>query len=440
MGNYGKKIWGWMMYDWAAQPYNTLLITFIFAPYFTSTVVGDPVAGQSMWGVMTAMVGLTLAVMGPISGAIADTTGPRKPWLVFFSVLYVVGAFGLWWAVPGMDNVTAILILFGIGMLGMELSQVFVNSMLPDMGETKDLGRIGGNAWALGYVGGLILLFVMLLLLAENDEGKTLLGNSPLFGLDAETRQGTRSVGPLTALWYIVFMIPFFLWVPDTKKKATTSGAITRAFSELWATLKRLPENLSFASYLVSSMFYRDALLGVYAFGGIYASGVLEWSIVQIGIFGIISGVAAAVFTYLGGFADKAYGPKWVITVSVLTLIVVCILIIGTSREQFFGVALAETSSFPDKLFLICGAAIGAAGGALQSASRTMLVLQADEDRMTEAFGLYALAGRATAWMAPSLIALVTYLTQNQRLGISPVVVLFLIGLCLLFWVETDKE
>lgn len=440
MGSYGKKVWGWMMYDWAAQPYNTLLITFIFAPYFTSTVVGDPVAGQSMWGAMTALVGFALMFMGPISGAIADTTGPRKPWLILFSVFYVVGAFSLWWAVPGMDSVLGILIMFGIGMLGMEMSQVFVNSMLPDMGETKDLGRIGGNAWALGYVGGLLLLFVMLLLLAENNQGKTLLGNPPLFGLDVETRQGTRSVGPLTALWYIVFMIPFFAWVPDTKKATKTVGAISQAFRELGATLKRLPENISFASYLVSSMFYRDALLGVYAFGGIYASGVLGWSIVQIGIFGIISGVAAAVFTYLGGFADKAYGPKWVITLSILVLIVVCLLIIGTSREQFFGVVLAEGSTFPDKLLLVCGAAIGAAGGTLQSASRTMLVLQADEDRITEAFGLYALAGRATAWMAPSLIALVTYLTQNQRLGISPVVVLFLIGLCLLFWVQTDED
>jgi UMF1 family MFS transporter len=440
MGNYGKKVWGWMMYDWAAQPYNTLLITFIFAPYFTSAVVGDPVAGQSMWGIMLAIVGITLAFMGPVSGAIADTTGPRKPWVLLFSVFYVVGALALWWAVPGMNSVTGILIMFGLGMLGMEMSQVFVNSMLPDMGETKDLGRIGGNAWALGYVGGLLLLFIMLLFLAENEEGKTLLGNSPLFGLDAEARQGTRSVGPVTALWYIIFMIPFFAWVPDTKKVTKVSGAISKAFRELGATIKRLPENVSFASYLVSSMFYRDALLGLYGFGGIYASGVLGWSLTSIGIFGIISGIFAAIFTYIGGFADKAYGPKWVITVSVLVLIVVCILIIGTSRDQFFGVVLSDTSTFPDKLFFVCGAAIGAAGGALQSASRTMLVLQADEDRMTEAFGLYALAGRATAWMAPSLIALVTYLTQNQRLGISPVVVLFLIGLCLLFWVETDKD
>ena len=100
MEKYNKEIWGWMSYDWAAQPYNTLLITFIFAPYFTSTVVGDQVMGQSLWGMMTAIVGVTLAVLGPIFGAIADTTGRHKPWLIIFSILYVVGAFGIWWAIP----------------------------------------------------------------------------------------------------------------------------------------------------------------------------------------------------------------------------------------------------------------------------------------------------------------------------------------------------
>ena len=208
---------------------------------------------------------------------------------------------------------------------------------------------------------------------------------------------------------------------------------------ELGATIKRLPKNISFASYLVSSMFYRDALLGIYTFGGIYASGVLGWSIIQIGIFGIISGFAAAIFTYLGGFADKKYGPKLVIILCVLILIIVCTLIVGTSRHQFFNAVLTEGSTLPDNLFLICGVCIGGAGGALQSASRTMLVLQADDNRMTEAFGLYALSGRATSWMAPSLIASVTFFTQNQRMGILPVIILFLIGLFPLIWVKTHE-
>ena len=438
MKKYNKKIWGWMFYDWAAQPYNTLLITFIFAPYFTSSVVGDPVVGQSLWGMMTAIVGVTLAVLGPIFGAIADTTGRHKPWLIIFSILYVVGAFGIWWAIPGMYSVTWIMILFGIGMLGMELSQVFVNSMLPQISTNYNLGRISGNGWALGYVGGLLSLFVVLLFLAENKAGETMLGNPPLFNLDVESREGTRSVGPLTAIWYIIFMVPFFLWVPDGKIKIQT-GVICKAMKELGATIKRLPKNISFASYLVSSMFYRDALLGIYTFGGIYASGVLGWSIIQIGIFGIISGFAAAIFTYLGGFADKKYGPKLVIILCVLILIIVCTLIVGTSRHQFFNAVLTEGSTLPDNLFLICGVCIGGAGGALQSASRTMLVLQADDNRMTEAFGLYALSGRATSWMAPSLIASVTFFTQNQRMGILPVIILFLIGLFPLIWVKTHE-
>jgi UMF1 family MFS transporter len=164
----------------------------------------------------------------------------------------------------------------------------------------------------------------------------------------------------------------------------------------------------------------------------------LGWSITQIGIFGIVSGIAAAIFTFLGGFADKFFGPKRVIIFCISVLILVCILIVGTSRNDFFGISLNELSSFPDNIFLICGVAIGAAGGALQSASRTMLVLQADKDRMTEAFGLYALSGRATSWMAPALIGYVTYMSQNQQLGILPVVGLFIIGLGPLIWVKPN--
>ncbi|MDA9999500.1 MFS transporter [Amylibacter sp.] len=437
MAKYDKKVWSWMLYDWAAQPYSTLLITFIFAPYFTSVVVGDPILGQSLWGMMTAVVGLSLAVLGPVLGAISDTSGLRKMWMAFFSFLYVLGAYSMWWAFPGAESFTVILVLFGIGMLGMELSQIFVNSMLSEICSEKDIGRVSGNGWSLGYVGGLLLLFITLLFFAENNVGLTLLGYPPVFGLDASVREGTRAVGPLTAIWYVLFMIPFFLFIPENKLK-TSKNVTVSALRSLWKSIKKLPSNISLSSYLVSSMFYRDALVGIYSFGGIYASGVLGWSITQIGIFGIISGIAAAIFTFLGGFADKFFGPKRVIIFCIFVLILVCILIVGTSRNGFFGISLNEFSPFPDNLFLICGVAIGAAGGALQSASRTMLVLQADKDRMTEAFGLYALSGRATSWMAPALIGFVTYMSQNQQLGILPVVGLFILGLGPLIWVKPN--
>ncbi|WP_189639782.1 MFS transporter [Paramylibacter ulvae] len=439
MTDKSKKIWGWMMYDWAAQPYNTLLITFIFAPYFTGAVVGDPVQGQALWGLMMGIVGVCLALGAPILGAISDHIGPRRPWLLFFSFLYVVGSFGLWWAMPNMDSVTMILILFGIGVLGMEWSQVFANSMLPEMGDAEELGRISGNGWAWGYAGGIISLVIMLLLLAENEEGKTLLGRAPLFGLDTETRQGTRMVGPLTAVWYAVFMIPFFIWVPDRVRRQNVTGGIAAGLSSLWETIKTLPNNISLSAYLASSMFYRDALVGVFAFGGIYAEGVLGWSIIQIGIFGIVAAFGAMVFTYLGGFIDKRIGPKRTIALSIAVLIAVCTVIIAIGRDSFFGVPLAEGSTLPDKVFMFCGAVLGGFGGVLQASSRHMMVHQASPERMTEAFGLYGLAGKATSFIAPSTIGLVTHITQNQRLGMVPVVILFLIGLCLLFWVESKE-
>jgi UMF1 family MFS transporter len=253
-------------------------------------------------------------------------------------------------------------------------------------------------------------------------------------------REGTRSVGPLTAIWYVVFMVPFFLWVPDAGRVAKTENAVSNALKQLGQTLRTLPQNTSLFAYLGSSMFYRDALNGLYTFGGIYAVGVLGWSVVQVGIFGIVAAITGAIFCWIGGFLDRAYGPKKVIIVCIFVLIFVCVLIVGTSRESFFSAPLSETSTLPDRLFMFCGALIGAAGGIIQATSRTMMIFQADEDRMTEAFGLYALSGRATSFLAPGLVGLFTQLTDSQRLGILPLIVLFLIGLVLLIWVDPKRE
>lgn len=434
-----RAIWGWMSYDWAAQPFHTLLVTFIFGPYFASSVASDPVSGQATWGYMTAAAGMVLAISAPFLGAYADAMGPRKPWIMLFSILFVVGSLPLWLAVPGMENTTLILVLFAVGLIGVEFSQIFVNAMLPELGDKDEIGRISGSGWGFGYAGGVIALFLMLLFFAENADGVTLLGKPPIMGLDPEAREGTRSVGPLTALWYLVFMVPFFLWVPDTKRIMDANNTIGKTVRDLGKTIRDLPQNISLFAYLGSSMFYRDALNGLYAFGGIYAVGVLGWSVVQVGIFGIIAAVTGAIFCWVGGFIERAFGPKRVVIVCILILIFVCTLIVGTSRESFFSAPLAVDSTFPDKMFMLCGALIGGAGGILQASSRSMMVYQANEERMTEAFGLYALSGRATSFLAPGLIALFTDLTQSQRLGILPIIVLFLIGLVLLIWVDPKE-
>ncbi len=438
-----RRIWGWWFFDWANQPYNTLLLTFIFAPYFAASVAPDPVTGQAMWGWMNFAAGILIAIFAPILGAIADNTGPKRPWIVLWSALYFAGAWALWWAVPGSDQTTIIwvLVAFGIGMVGLEYGIIFTNAILPTLGTKQEIGRISGSGWAFGYVGGLASLIVMLLFLAENDRGVTLIGIAPIFGLDPELREGTRAVGPVTALWYLVFVIPFFLWVKEPPVPAVKIGAAVRqGMSDLKRTLRRLPKQGSLLSYLISSTFYRDGLNGIYAFGGIYAAGVLGWSIIQIGIFGILAATIGAIGCWFGGRADRRFGPKPVIVVCILVLIVVCCIIVSTDRTMVLFSPVVAGSTLPDVVFYICGGLIGAAGGAVQASSRTMMVRQANPERMTEAFGLYALSGKALSFMAPGLIALATTLTESQRLGVTPLIGLFAVGLVLLLWVKPDGE
>jgi UMF1 family MFS transporter len=187
-------------------------------------------------------------------------------------------------------------------------------------------------------------------------------------------------------------------------------------------------------------MFYHDALNGMYSFGGIYAAGVLGWSVVDTGIFGILAIVTGAIFAWLGGRADSRFGSKPVILVSILALTAVSIGIVLVSRTSIFGIPIAAESALPDIAFYGFGAVIGAAGGMLQAASRTMMVRQANPARMTEAFGLYALAGKATSFLAPASVAFVTWVTGSQQIGVSPLILLFLLGLVLLAWVKPDGD
>ncbi|MGQ2904054.1 MAG: MFS transporter [Neoaquamicrobium sediminum] len=448
-----RGIWGWMLFDWAQQPFHTLIITFVFAPYFAAAVAPDAARGQELWGYATGIGGLLIALSSPVLGAIADASGPRKPWIFAFSILGVIGCWALWFAVPGMENLTFVLLAIALAVFGMEFAAVFNNAMMPTLVPRSELGRLSGSAWGLGYLGGLITLVLVLGFLSASPEtGRTLLGFEPLFGLDPAMREGDRSAGPLTALWYMVFVLPMFLFTPDVKRKPSVSGAVKEGLSQLGKTLRRLPGERSYFSFLMSSMFYRDALNALYAFGGIYAAGVLGWSIIQIGIFGILANITGAAGAWLGGRADQRYGPKVVVSWSILILTFCCLLVISTTQTQVLFITVADAaggSGLPDITFYLAGALIGAAGGAIQAASRTLLVDQVDRDKVTEAFGLYALSGKATTFIGPLAIAFATAFfaqeafglsTQEaQRLGVTPIIVLFMIGLVLLPMVKSRQ-
>lgn len=445
-----KRLWGWYFFDWASQPYHTLLVTFVFGPFFALVATDFFVAqgldemaadarAQTLWSWTLALAGLVIAFGAPFLGALADTAGRRIPWIAGFSVMCGLGAAGLWWTDPNGANLNFALVCFAVGFIGVEYALIFVNSQLPSLGPPDKAGVVSGTGFAFGYMGGLVALIIMLVFFMTLDGGRTIAGLAPAFGLDPTLAEDQRIVGPFTALWFAGFMIPYFLWVRDPPQ-ADARGTVRNALSNLVATVRRLPRRCSLFAFLGGSMLYRDALNGLYAFGGTYAVLVLDWSTTQVGIFGIVSVIAAGAFSWVGGRIDLALGPKPVILGTIWGLILVCITVVSMDRTQFFGVELTEGSALPDTIFFACGILIGGLGGTLQAASRTLMVRHTDPAAPTESFGLYGLSGRATAFLAPALIGLVTVWTGNARFGVAPLIVLFLLGLLLLRFVQAQGD
>ncbi len=441
----GKGLWGWMSFDWANQPFHTVIVLFVFGPYFASQVAEDVVSGQAIWGYAIATGSVLMALSAPVLGAVADAQGPRKPWILVFSLVYVIGAAGLWYAEPGMADPLPILVLLAVALIGAEITLVFVNSLLPEVGPREELGRISGSGWAFGYWGGLVALAIVLgLMTPAPGSDKTILGMAPVLGLDPAMGEGARAAGPFSVLWYVVFMVPFFLWSPDASRRPSgTAGAVAEGLRGLKATLAGLPSRPSLLAYLLSSMFYRDAILGIGTFGGIYATGVLGWGMFELGIFGLVILIAGALGAWAGGLQDRRRGPKPVIVFNIvlLTAAAAAIMTIAPNEVLFIAVGTTEApSALPAVTFYFCGAVIGATSGSLQAASRTMLVHQADRERMAEAFGLFALTGKATSFLAPFFVALATDLSGSQRLGVVPILVLLAIGLVLMAWVRPEGD
>ncbi|MCB1507918.1 MAG: MFS transporter [Hyphomicrobiaceae bacterium] len=432
---------GWVLFDAAFQPWFTLVTTFIFAPFAVARLADDPVAGQSAWGFATGAAGLAIALLSPVLGAIADARGPKKPWIAGFGVLFVVSAAALWLAEPGAPGAFLLaLAAFALGTVAAEFATVFNNAMMPTLVPREALGRLSGLGWAIGYVGGLAsLVFVIGFLDAAGPDGRTLFGLPPLFGLDPEAGEGARATGPLSALWFLVLVLPLFVFTPDTARRPVSPGAVSARLAALLASVKSLPRDARLGRYLIAHMIYADGLVALFAFGGIYGASLFGWSTIELGLFGILLTLTGTLGALYGGRADDRFGPRAVIAASliVLTLCGLAIIAIPAPASDAPAGLFATQGEW---VYLTLGALIGAAAGPLQSASRTFLVDCAPKGRITEAFGLFALAGKVTSFLAPTLVGLVTLLFDDQRAGVSVILVFFLCGLALLSSVRTGVQ
>lgn len=416
----------WVLFDWAVQPFYTLIVTFLFAPYFANVIVGDADKGQPLWFYAAAVAGVIVAVGSPFLGALADGRGRRKPWIALLSVILAAALGSLWIGAPGASMTTILLVLLAYvcASAAAEFIAVFTNAIMPSLVPREQLGRLSGTGWAVGYAGGLAALFLV-----------------AGWGVD------DRLVGPLSALWYLVFMAPFFLFVPDFNPVPRALGAPS-ALAELWDTLRELPAHRDMLYFLVARMLYTDGLAAIFLSGGIYGRAVFGWESAELALFGITviaTGIAGA---FIGGFIDDRIGPKRVIVGALLLLVAGAAGILSVDKTHvLYTIEVAEKvqgsppfSSTGELVFLGFAILIGMISAPVGAASRSLLARLAPPEKITQYFGLFAFSGKATAFLAPLLIAIVTSATGDQRIGMATIVLFLLAGVALMTPVRVPRD
>lgn len=413
-----KGMWSWAMFDWANSAFFVIIQTFVFAAYFQRSIAADAITGTEQWGNMVSAAGLLIAFTAPVLGAIADRSGRRKPWIAAFSLMSIVASFLLWFAEPSTEFLTYALVVTFVATVGAEYAFIFYNAMLPDLVPPSYLGRWSGWSWAMGFAGGIVCLLGALYLFIEN--------GGAWLGLDTETLEHIRATFIFTALWYLVFSIPMFLRTPDIPKNNIPVGqAITEGIVQLKNSIKEARNYANIYRFLLARMIYNDAVILIYAFGGIYAAGTFGMDESQIIIFGIGLNVTAALGAVGFSWMDDRSGSKKTILFSLIGLIIPVAAIIFV--EDIFW-------------FWIWGLTLGVFFGPVQAASRTLMGRLAPEDKRTEMFGLFAFSGKATAFIGPKLFGLVTVLFASQRIGMSVVLVLLALGFLLMLRVQEPEK
>ena len=413
-----RAIAAWCLYDFGNSAFPTVIITFLFSAYVARAVAPDINSGTAAWGHALTLSGFAVAIMSPIVGAIADAGGRRKPWVAVLSAIAVLATALLWFVEPEPSSLTYALIAVAIGSFGFELALVFYNAMLLDVAPPRLIGRVSGWGWAAGYAGGLVCLAVALLGFVRADP--------PPFGLDVDAAEHVRAVGPLVAIWFAVFALPLFLVVPD---RASTGRNLFVAGVEgvrnLWATLKQVRHHRNAARFLLAQMLYLDGLHTLFVFGGIYAAGSFGMGFDEILIFGVALNVASGIGAVAFSWVDDWLGSKPTITIGLVALILlgIAILLVG-EKTWFFVLAIG----------------IGAFLGPVQAASRSLMAHLAPPELTTQFFGLAALAGKATAFIGPLLVAWLTLGFDSQRAGMATIPLLLAVGLAILLTVKAARR
>jgi UMF1 family MFS transporter len=407
------KEWAWASYDIANSAFPTVISTFVIATYFTSGVAASPVEGQAMWAWMQALVGLTVGLLSPVLGAVADAGGRRRGMLLLFTLLTALATAMIWFIRPEPGDAVTALLLVGLASVGFELGTVFYNAMLPGVARPEAMGRVSGIGWAMGYGGGLVCLALCLILLVQPDPA--------LFGLNREAAEHIRATALLVGVWTLIFCWPVLIAVRDPVQRPPLRQAISTGLAEIARLLRTLPRQPVLARFLLARLFYTDGLNTLFAFGAIYAAGRFGMGFSEILLFGILLNITAGLGALVGGMVEDGLGSRRTVLLSLG-----CIILVG------LGLLLVEGKT----MFWVLGGGLGLFFGPAQSASRTLMARLAPPGEVGAWFGLFALSGRVTGFLGPALLAIATATFASQQAGMAVVLGLMALGFAVLLRVR----
>tara|TARA_B110000014_G_C20103902_1_gene580072 strand:+ start:622 stop:1905 length:1284 start_codon:yes stop_codon:yes gene_type:complete len=420
-----KTILGWCFYDFANSAFTTIVVTFIYSAYFAASIVGDEAIGQVYWGNTVTICAIIIALLSPIMGAVADQGGYRKTFLLFWTGICIIFSVLLFF--PKQGDIYSALILFAIANISFEMGCVFCNAYVPYISNEDNVGKISGYGYAFGYLGGLLALVVGLLTIA--------LPEQPMFGISIVDGENYRSMNLLVAIWFFLFSIPTFLWLEkDGRKKKINISLLKDSFTQLSNTFNDIKKIKNTLRFLIARLFYNDALITIFSFGGIIAKGVYGFNLEKMLIFGIVLGVSAGLGSFLMGYVDDSIGPKKTIQISNIFLILATFIVVFIDSEMMFWIA---------------GTLVGFCSGPNQSSSRSLMSRFSPDKKQNEFFGFFAFSGKITAFLGPFLLAQTTYISFKyfnldkvaaQKMGVSVVFLLLILGSLILRSVDENKK
>ena len=407
-----KKIINFALYDFANSAFTTIVITFIFSTYFAKEIAPNPVLGQSYWGWTIGITGIVVAIIGPLLGSFADKKNYTEFFIKIFTIICISLTCLLWFSKPSEKYLLYTLLIVGLANIFYELSLIFYNSILKKISETKNLGKSSGFSFALGYLGGIIVLIICITIFIDND--------TLPFGLSKENSENVRATSIVVALWYLIFAIPFLFNLKEiNNNKIQKTANNTKKFKELiWD--KGLN---NIGKFLLARMLYADGLNAIIVMGGIFAVGVFNLEIKDLLVLSVLMNITAFIGAIIGGYANDRFSSKNVIIFSLIGLILSSSIILFLQSKI---------------IFLIFASVNGFFIGPVQSASRVFMTKSIDENNQASGFGLFALSGKLTSFIGPLLVSTITFISNSQKIGFSSAIALLLIGLIILLKVKKN--